>query len=121
MTTLTDFLLARIADDEQEIHRLRATVAEDDAWREDDPFPEAGKVDRPLAECEAKRRIIELHLNNESRVVAYRSPRWADAMTDDDRMDWRKAEARCAATESAVRLLTQVYSDHPDFDPVWTP
>lgn len=109
MTALTTFLLARIAEDEEAAKYAEAS------------WTSVPSTQRVLAECNAKRQIIKTHLDNESQVASYRSPRWADAMNDDDRLNWRKAEARCAATESAVRLLAQVYADHQDFDPAWAP
>lgn len=144
MTTLTTFLLERIAEDEAvAIAATGAPWTERDASHEPphakgtsnvegEPWTVASVVNttdalhitrwdptRILAECQAKRRILEQHVENESRATVYRSPRWLDAMNDDDRLSWRKAEARCAATDGVVRALAQVYSDHPDYDPTW--
>lgn len=108
MTTLTDFLLARIAEDEAAAKYAEAT------------WTSVPSTQRVLAECNAKRQIIKTHLDNESQVASYRSPRWADAMNDDDRLNWRKAEARRAATERVVHTLAQVYADHPNYQPEWS-
>ncbi len=51
---------------------------------------------RVLAECEAKRRIVEAHGSQlDARGEVYWSPE--------------------------VRYLAQVYSDHPDYDEAWRP
>lgn len=127
MTTLTEFLLARIAEDEALAAALldRAGERHDEvridrgAWLPDDVDAVALGHARVLAECEAKRRIVEMHAEHESRVATYRSPRWADDMNEADRLNSRKAEARCAATEVVVQALAKVYADHPDYNPEW--
>jgi hypothetical protein len=138
---LTDFLLARIAEDEDD---AREAAVEGRYWAHfgggqiahgtDDRqawgdlahvrvyiAPHIVRWDpaRVLAECEAKRRIVEQHLDNESRAIAYRSPRWADAMNDEDRVEQRKAEARLGATDGVLRALALPYADHPDYDVAW--
>ncbi len=72
--TLTDFLLARIAEDQ--VH------AELDQDRRD------------LAECEAKRRIIE-------NLRPFGATRWS------------------RAAEQTLKLLTLPYADHPDYNESW--
>ena len=97
--TLTEFLLARIAEDE--------AVAQDHAPEE---YPDGVAVGvfgwsdmelltinpaRVLAECAAKRRIVER----------------ADRMTDDDEFEqdgWR-----------LLGTLASVYADHPDYRQEW--
>ena len=76
---------------------------------------------RVLAECASKRAILALHVDNQSRAVAYRSPRWADAMNDQDRVEWRKAEARLGTTDAVLRALALPDADHPDYDEAWRP
>lgn len=83
MTTLTDFLLARIAEDE-------ADVADPAAALHYAP-------DRVLAECEAKRRIVERHSGCDE--VSY-----GDTSTCPDARD-----------------LALPYADHPDYRPEWKP
>ena len=121
--TLTDFLLARIAEDEE---AARACVDEEaDVFEahEDDAdwhvsvkggmhVANLGRTTwhgtgelarhiarhdpaRVLAECEAKRRIVENHLRHEPGQGGY------------------------GASRHAVRLLSAVYADHPDFREEW--
>lgn len=120
--TLPEFLLVRIAEDEA----IEGTYRPDGPGLLEEMSYDIGGVvtisDRRLmAECEAKRRIVELHLEHESFVKAYRSPRWLDAMNDEDRVNAKKAEARCAVSERIVRLLALPYADHPDYDEAWKP
>lgn len=132
MSDIVEFLLARVAEDEA--HAREAMGATDGEWSSWNRSWDAGARDlaaggeriaalpttidehvcrhdpaRVLAECEAKRRIVELY-------------RAAEAHTDMDTFlpegaDWilgRRWGAWCAA-----RALAQPYADHPDFDPAW--
>jgi hypothetical protein len=74
---------------------------------------------RVLAECEAKRRIVEQYADYLSSVKAYRSPRWADAMNEQDKQSAAQAEARHRVAEDVVRLLALPYANHPDYDEAW--
>jgi len=130
--TLTEFLLARIAEDEAEAH-----AATGHAWRvtrdplgvhvEHDLARPMGRVAmrlgrdmgiggnadaahiarhdpaRALAECEAKRRIVEV---------------WPDSFGS-----WTADQAYAAKrVKDAVLLdLATVYADHPDYDEAWRP
>ena len=91
--TLTDFLLARIAEDEADL-RLGGEYM--------DPF----NPPRLLAECEAKRRIVERY----ARKVA-RSERFP-ALTQDE------ADAR-AVLRATLLDLAMPYADHEDFQEEW--
>ena len=83
--TLTEFLLARIAEDEA-------------AGGCGGPDRACDRLsDRWLAECEAKRRILEQCVRQAEYVD---TP--ADAVT-------------------TIRLLALPYADHPDFRPEWRP
>lgn len=75
--SLTEFLLARIAEDEAAAHRM---------------FRPA----RFLAECEAKRRIVELG-------------------------PCRCSEHGDSAWLAAMRALAAVYADHPEWRGSWWP
>lgn len=105
MTTLTDFLLARIAEDEAvakgvqeyanerygsevEGELARMNLESDDAWI-------TVGVARVLAECKAKRAIVDRH--SQCDDVSF-----GDASTCPD---------MCA--------LAQPYADHPDFESGW--
>jgi hypothetical protein len=118
---LTDFLLARIAEDEANV---AAILRQDPNWEADGD----GVFDRPdrriayvrgdyaathiahwdparvLAECEAKRRVVELHRTDATdpevivcAVCLYGPP--------------------C----ETLRLLALPYADHPDYRPEWRP
>jgi hypothetical protein len=94
--TLTDFLLARIAEDELDANDYHETGAgECDLvfhGRVDPNFGwkcTCGRPARVLAECEAKRRIVELH-----------------------RQSW-------PVSLKILRILAVVYADHPDYRDEW--
>lgn len=92
--TLTDFLLAQIAEDEAATLTMVCECV-------DDPGP--GCPSRVLAECEAKRAIVELH--------APEPGQHPDFCGHDLR------QLPC----STLRILALPYADHPDFDPAWRP
>lgn len=116
--TLTEFLLQRIADDEaaarhvadlcQDSHfasivRDHAELAAGDcpSWISDyDPA-------RVLAECEAKRRIVEFYGDREVSV----------ALSNEASAEVYAAES----IERAMQFLAAVYADHPDFRDEWRP
>ena len=97
--TLTEILLARIAED-----KVRA----DDAWKAVDNgaivwdriHPDVRAAiwtpDRVLAECEAKRRIVEAFGDYDP----------------EDHWDFQTFP---------LRALAAVYADHPDYDETWRP
>jgi hypothetical protein len=105
---LADFLLARIAEDE-------AAAREAIAWRERDrPDFEGPDMERPrawpdtsiacvlvgpeyvLAECEAKRRIVELNATKPGRKTTFRR-------------------------RLTLQALAMPYAEHPDYDEGWKP
>ena len=92
--TLTDFLLARIADDEAATRILDCNCGEGVA--EVDPLP--GCPDRVLAECEAKRTLV---------------------MTFEGHLDG--GDGYAAAAVIALEALALPYADHPDYNPDWRP
>jgi hypothetical protein len=121
--TLTEFLLARIAEDEYAARAFVNELGEARRWRCDevggtvrrDGVPPFGLSDveattpthleaahiarhdpaRVLAECEAKRRIVEVALPGER---------------DDAGERFR-----------ILRILATVYADHPDYRDEWRP
>lgn len=105
--TLTDFLLARVAEDEGQ-----ANFWAEVQWPSDDctecsgasgeGVPEFDPA-RVLAECEAKRRIVELF-----HSAVPDGDGWSEA-------GWSEAGWRVLCEMSAV------YADRPDYNPEWKP
>lgn len=104
---LTEFLLARIAEDEAvatESHTL-GCASTDPCYTPPFPGPDYRLCDCPqrrvLAECEAKRRIVAQHqalvIDSDSTLCAYGA----------------------LQTAAALAALALPYRDHPDFDPNW--
>lgn len=103
--TLAEFLLARIAEDE---------AAARSAGREPILLPPGSITllshveymrhwhpDRVLAECEAKRRIVEDY-QHEVR-------------------DYRAGYTNVQPGHKTMKLLALPYADHPDYDQEWKP
>lgn len=121
MSDLTDFLLARIAEDEAVASELDPEMFGFDPAR--GPLsPEEEHINRHdparvLAECEAKRRMIDLAFQ-------------CGAMVDGEWGDCHGAEeiraGKCrdhGATEAMehLRILSTVYADRPDYREEWRP
>jgi hypothetical protein len=99
--TLTEFLLARIAEDEADIRAIEydRTVAA--------IAPGMFSVDHPLrllAECEAKRRIVE-RLSPLLDPFSHSADRACTAEVD---LAW-----------DVLASLALPYADHPDMRPEW--
>lgn len=129
MTTLTDFLLARIAEDEavaDQAARLSSNqpIYGRSVWNGIGHAPVM--IGRRLAaECEAKRQIVQLHrlvdtdpyeswkdegyLKRYPPLLACRLCKTIRQLPSSGR-EWP-----C----ETLRLVALVYSDHPDFDPAW--
>ena len=119
--TITEFLLARIGEDE-----ARAQVMWDEKVRRravgQTVSPNWPTPDRTLAECEAKRRIVE---RGRSQCSGYEDQ---DEFDDDHHYpdpEWAFCDG-CAAAESAdadwqwtLRVLASIWAAHPDFQPEW--
>lgn len=100
--TLTEFLLARIAEDEQD--------AECVLWDNGQGNVESYES-RVLAECDAKRRIVEEWRRAESLI---------DTLTQADQPDVDEWEAQSRALEVVLRTIAAVYADHPDYNEEWS-
>lgn len=129
MTTLTEFLLARIAEDEV-VARAGGSITTLDWEFANDAEPSIGcigmtiaSVEQPalgphiarhdparvLAECAAKRQIVELHHRVRDLIEMEnlkRGPTWGCVCYG----GWP-----CAT----IRALATVYADHPDFRAEW--
>lgn len=122
--TLTEFLLARIAEDEESAHE--AGAGEWESWShrggnvelrdlvenqkrfaevpsDRDEHIARHNPARVLAESEAKRRIVRI-----SETAANRVPPKGDG--------YEEARAR-----QTLRLLALSYADHRDYSPEWKP
>lgn len=105
--TLTDFLLARIAEDEAVAQRGRAAAE----WYSNlnvDHIAWAARVHRGLAECEAKRRIVAEYLGH-LRHIESRGNLPSNAVERDARV-----------ARVAVRHLAAIYADHEDYREDWS-
>lgn len=95
--TLTDFLLARIAEDEA------VTLGEGDWPQVEVALAHDWYRARVLAECGAKRRVVERYLALEARSLGgslFRAGELTEAVR-------------------ALFILAKVYAGHPDFQGGW--
>jgi hypothetical protein len=111
--SITDFLLARIAEDEEVAHHARGLLGMEAEWHTvehlrgrgltvaDARHVERWSSARALVECDAKRRIVEEHTGE----------------SIGDPMCRHLAAEPCAT----LRSLTLPYADHPDYDEAWRP
>jgi hypothetical protein len=104
--TLTEFLLARIAEDEAAADQKHDSFIDDLRLLETFGECKCGYPARVLAECEAKRQIMELA---------------RDAEEASERLGSADEYSRAAAYKDAVVLLALPYADHPDYRDEWKP
>lgn len=152
MTSLTDFLLERVAEDETVAQSARALQDHgDDRWYVDGPAEKSRKwwvyatgekfhheatadhiarhdPARVLAECAARRRVVELHTDcyeecawkygetvyDSGPVVTVLPSRPGDGL-----MVRRSIATRPAIGCPTLLALAAIHSSHPDFDPAW--
>lgn len=117
--TITEFLLARIREDEAVA--ARAGEVRPELWPDDrEPWADPYMVEvrmspiRVLAECAAKRRIIEsFNFSDEPKsAVDY----VMDAQT---RMPNLRPNDSITTLIYVAKCMASVYADHPDFNPEW--
>lgn len=127
MTTLTDFLLARIAEDEavaRDAHyEGQRWLPEEEAVLTGPDLEPSFYLDRKrdashaarwsparvLAECEAKRLAIEAA--------------WGDHLRIESEWGHGHGQARLEQEgdyPEVVFILTAIYKDHPDYQPEWS-
>lgn len=107
--TIVEFLLARIAEDETAANHARwAMQGEWFATAEDkiDEFVRRNSPERVLAECQAKRAIVE---ENPLELVAVETL-GGETLRED--VAWVPGE---------LRHLAAVYAGHPDYQEGWRP
>lgn len=122
--TITDFILDRIAEDEESAsryHRLlclrtacdnEGCVWDDQERIEDERVCTCGYPARVLAGCKAKRAIVGAH---QSYVMA--EGEVCENCRGEEKDEWFREPWPCAT----VRHLAAVYASHPDYDPAWAP
>lgn len=141
MSDLAEFLLARIAEDVQEVEAIDGGFDWDPRAREHggadglglewvNPTPEwsdsyrlAVPASRVLAECEAKRQIVELH-QAEDRSGGWGAPadwrcRECGGRTAHPNLGWMPFARKWPC--NTLRLLALPYADHPDYRDEWRP
>ncbi|MBD5786056.1 hypothetical protein IF650_07675 [Cellulosimicrobium terreum] len=92
--TLTEFLLARIAEDEAAVGSL-------------DAAPEPWSRERLLAECTARRRIVAL---------AYEATGYDMTVDLERESDERRDSGVAYVGDRILRALAVPYASHPDYD-----
>ena len=126
--TLTEFLLARITEDE-----TRVREALDPQWDGSPTFYSTFSAQRDdwglwlfnvpptrlLAECEAKRRIVKWAQVAASQEEQFRVLADANPLSEEPADMLAIMGGVRTGAEAACAALVQVYADHPDFDPVW--
>ena len=140
--TLAAFLLERIAEDEASAREAggaewgswnrswdsgaRDIASDERLFTVPEPMDEhIARHDpaRVLAECEAKRRIVEIHVVGDPDEWA--PEQWAcrlcqwDEDCDSPKQDHQYGAGRfpCAT----LRTLAAIYAEHPDYDEGWRP
>jgi hypothetical protein len=107
--TLVEFLLARIAEDDA---RCRGMLLREGRWG--DGFRQ-WVIPHVLAECEAKRQIVDMYTGAESVVRMLES-----IGNNADPVALGIAQAALVALEAVLKLHAQPFADHPDYDQAWT-
>lgn len=117
--TITEFLLARIAEDESGA-RLTSGIPEalsSQAMPTVADWVETSAA-RVLAECEAKRRIVDLH---HPWGFEYSGGEGCDRCVSPDDYTTAKLPDPERFPCQTLRLLASVYAGHPDYRQEWRP
>ena len=128
--TIVEFLLARIAEDEELWSLARDARLGFTAGNTVPAVLPQSLAGRMLADCEAKRRIVELHRS--WPVLVEREPTFEqvggmDSLTfrASQQLAWmtdREYRAKFGSeppTAPMLAALAEVYADHPDYDEAW--
>ena len=122
MTSLTDFLLARIAEDEGVAREIDAAAWDYDIAANRETWADGDRVSvgvgRVLAECEAKRRIVEWHSAMENDLHDGSLDR-RHALLCSECTDVDPYSNQVAYPCRTLLTIASVYADHPDFNPAW--
>jgi hypothetical protein len=106
--TLTEFLLARIAEDEE-----IARACPHQVWG----YRKGGNGGRAVLQVHGPKRVLgesqseQRHMSRWHPARALRECDAKRALIRQDRNGWREAE----------RVLAAVYAGHPDYDEAWRP
>lgn len=117
---IVDFLLARIAEDEADAHHVSrwATFIAGDGGLSGGYTSMEGRV---LAECQAKRAIIEHEFDN----IAEDDAEYGDGCTVEELRAGACRDPRvsklAAGGDPILRDLALLYADHPDYRQEWKP
>lgn len=115
--TLTEFLQARIAEDEKAGARAEwddgGMCQWMDGWHQ---TPEQVE-----AECEAKRRIVELHECIDDRDAYPHVPLYCNPCQTVDGYGCEAIGDRGVWPCGTMKALAAIYADHPDFREEWAP
>jgi hypothetical protein len=117
--TLTEFLLARIAEDEGCALALPPVIAETVRYERIHFAQWNPARARVLAECEAKRRIVALH-GDGGHTVGWTKDVYGGvdhACLECGTFDEYGVEWPC----TTLRILALLYTDHPDYVEEWRP
>jgi hypothetical protein len=132
--TLTEFLLARIAEDEEAADQsVQLPSGLLHIGSPDTPLILVWSPARVLAECEAKRRIVEWH--EKWPVLVQTEPKMETDPTDirgytmrmTQQIQWQTEReyfrrfGEAPPSGPILRLLAAVYADHPDYREEWKP
>lgn len=118
--TLTEFLLARIVEDEEWVPRVLDEYGDGDFGGSIEFGPADARRTvaygpaRFKAECEAKRRIVEsTRFSDDPRSVV-------DFWLDPERRDLNPG-LQVESLTIVLKHLAAVYADHPDYREEWRP
>lgn len=126
--TPTEFLEARLEEDEEDIRTARY---DDEEWY----IPDAARRVRMLADVAAKRQILELHqkwvvlistppklepsgIDRFSNLESY-TVRMTQQIDFATREEYRRRFGDEPPTAPTIMALIQPYHEHPDFDSAW--
>lgn len=123
--TITEFLTARLEEAEasewkridDEVTNLRADGLPDTTRDDLLNMPESDHWRRPLADIAAKRSILS-NARYAFEIAQDEAPR-DPSVTDAHSLGYRLGQWH--GYHTALRLLAQVYAEHPDFDESWKP
>lgn len=137
--TITEFILARVAEDEKEARAMDEDLRKyppSTYEMAQVPMLDMGVPERALAECEAKRKIVEWHTNFEGydeaecceerwgplQLQAPQDRELSAGMTSAGDLTMRESFATqeylgCVT----LMMLAAIWSDHPEYDARWRP